>query len=223
MTILEFIDCSNFQPSQLNYQAIASAGIAGALVKASDGLHSPDPSFKAHVAGFRAARVLCGAYHYLLIRRIPRTPDAEEQAEEFSSYYISENCELPPCVDLEDGENTGTTPAEWAPAVMTFLETVQRITGRTPMVYTYPWFWGTIAPAFKNSGIEKYPLWFAQYSEADPKPPAPWSEILLHQYSETGVVPGIPGHVDRSRSAFPIDRFLKPITPPVPVDPEEIA
>src|SRR5947209_3362575 len=46
---------------------------------------------------------------------------------------------LPPTLDLEvDGALTRTALITWA---QNFLIDLLNLTGRTPMIYTYPWFW----------------------------------------------------------------------------------
>ncbi|MBV9292213.1 MAG: fibronectin type III domain-containing protein, partial [Frankiales bacterium] len=76
----------------------------------------------------------------------------------------------------------------WA---QTFLLEVRRLTGRVPMLYTYPYFWS--ASLGDPVGLARWPLWMASYS-------GPVNVgATLWQYTSTAHVDGIRGGVDMSR------------------------
>src|SRR5207302_1156956 len=97
---------------------------------------------------------------------------------------------LPPALDLEDdGGLCRNALITWA---QNFLLDVRNLTGRTPMIYTYPWFWQVAlgdAPA-----LNRYPLWMAAYHGSTPDAGA-----TLWQYTAGAKVSGIHGPVDMSR------------------------
>jgi lysozyme len=224
--MIEILDLSRFQPPHLvDYPTLAKAGgISAAIVKATDGRHSPDPAFAAHVAGCQAAGIACSAYHYLLVRH--GTQDAVDQADEFiAQTYKSEGPARPslrPCVDLEDQENLGRTPAQWIEAILRFVRRIDERLGVKPIVYTYPSFWKTLGNYLVKSTepmvqtalaeVSECPLWWASYTGKDePLPvPPPFKDWLLWQYTDKGVVPGYAGHVDRSRCLQGLDALLLP-------------
>lgn len=57
------IDVSSYQAPQ-NWGALAASGLAFAFAKASEGQHTRDTRFAAHIAGIKAAGLVAGAYHF---------------------------------------------------------------------------------------------------------------------------------------------------------------
>jgi len=195
------VDVSSFQPVRLDYSKIKAAGVIGAMVKATDGLNSPDKFFLDHVKGFTDVGIPCGGYHYLLVRKKPTLQDAEQQADQFVDRYLSASCTLLPACDNEDQENTGCTVDEWLEAIRTFRDRVKARLGAL-MQYSYPYFWGhDLGKQVANAtdlGID--PLWWAEYATFL-TPPKPWTKATLWQFTDKGDVDGIPGKVDLSRLA----------------------
>ncbi len=98
-------------------------------------------------------------------------------------------------LDLEDDGGLGPSAlAAWAHR---FLNAVEARTGRTPILYTYVYFWQHAMD--NNRSFGAYPLWLARYAEQAPAPVAGWSQWTFWQYSSSGHVPGIVGTVDRNR------------------------
>ncbi|GAC1328303.1 MAG: hypothetical protein NVSMB13_15340 [Mycobacteriales bacterium] len=75
---------------------------------------------------------------------------------------------------------------------------MQQMTGRTPIIYTYRYFWQTAMA--NTSAFSGYPLWIAQYSGTAPAYPlvGGWDTHRFWQYTSTGSIPGITGGVDIS-------------------------
>lgn len=69
------IDVSSFQGTQ-NWAALAAGGLTFAFAKASEGQHSRDTRFSAHMAGILAAGLVPGAYHYGWPTQSPATEAA---------------------------------------------------------------------------------------------------------------------------------------------------
>ena len=72
---------------------------------------------------------------------------------------------------------------------------MQALTGRVPIIYTYPNFWRT-AMADTNE-FTRYPLWIADYrgNEA-PEVPGGWPTWTFWQTTDSGSIPGIRGNTD---------------------------
>lgn len=161
------------------------------MVKATEGLTYINPYFIPDSLMMRAAGVARGVYHYA---RPEQSPEA--QAAFFATMVLGENgpLDLPPALDLE---TTGGLPA---PALIDwthrYLNTVQALTGRVPIIYTYPRFWRT-AMADTNE-FTRYPLWIADYNGKDAPGPLPggWSQWTFWQRTDCGAVPGSTGCVD---------------------------
>ena len=71
------IDVSHFQ-GEVDWGAVAAAGVRFAFIKATEGLDDVDPRFAQNWQGSRAAGLLRGAYHFL-----HPNLDARQQAAHF--------------------------------------------------------------------------------------------------------------------------------------------
>jgi lysozyme len=152
-----------------------------------------------------------GAYHFL-----SGDADPTAQAQHFLSKLgpLQPN-DMPPCVDLEwdfrtvKGQQHDTwsdlTPDQIIDRVQTWLNAVEKATGRKPLIYTNAVWWNDrIKDATKFSKFHDYPIWIADYSPSGrgqevPQVPdkQPWT---IWQFTESGVVTGgaVPGKLDVS-------------------------
>lgn len=178
------IDVSHWQGA-IDWDAVAAAGVEFAFIKATEGGDYTDPRFAANWAGAGRVGVLRGAYHFFR----PQT-DARAQAEHFLRTVPLAPGDLPPVLDVEvtDGRSAQVIAA----GVRTWLEEVERATGRRPIVYTRASFW----TAQMGGGFGAYPLWVAHYGVSAPNVPAGWSGWTFWQHSDAGRVDGITGAVD---------------------------
>ncbi len=180
------IDVSSVQ-GDVNWQQVAASGRAFAFIKATEGTGYVNPTFANGWAGSKAAGVLRGAYHFF-------HPGEDPIAQ--ANFFVQtmgplEAGDLPPMIDWEvtDGSSNGADAAAGA----AFLARVQQLTGRVPILYTYPGFWyGLGAP----SGFAQYPLFIADYGVSCTDLPPPWGRWQLWQDGSTGNVPGVGGQVD---------------------------
>ncbi|MGA2424987.1 MAG: GH25 family lysozyme [Terriglobales bacterium] len=182
------IDVSHYNGS-LDFGKVASAGVAFAYVKASEGRLTKDPLYSTNYAGLKQNQIVRGAYHYFY----PQL-DAQAQASNFLGVVTQlVPGDLPPVLDVEiSGEQS---PGAIASGIQQWLDLVQNTLGRTPMIYTYASFWNTALGG--TSAFASYPLWVAQYtSNPSPNVPTGFSDYLFWQYSESGSVAGITGNVD---------------------------
>lgn len=182
--LLAGIDVSHWQGA-IDWPRVADDGVAFAFIKATEGGDYTDPRFAENWAGAARAGVVRGAYHFYR----PQT-DAVAQAEHFLRTVPLRAGDLPPVLDVEVTD--GRTPATIAAGVRTWLETMERATGRRPIVYTRASFW----TAQMGSGFGEYPLWVAHYGVARPNVPAGWSGWTFWQHTDAGRVDGIAGAVD---------------------------
>lgn len=178
------IDVSHWQGA-IDWDAVAGDGVEFAFIKATEGGDYTDPRFAANWAGARQAGVLRGAYHFFR----PQT-DAMAQAAHFLRTVQLEPGDLPPVLDVEvtDGRSLDAVAA----GVRTWLQEVERATGRRPIIYTRASFW----TAQMGGGFGGYPLWVAHYGVAAPNIPSGWSAWTFWQHSDAGRVDGIAGGVD---------------------------
>lgn len=192
------LDVASYQHpngAAVSWTQVRRDGATFAIVKATEGTSYTNPYFSSDYAQARKAGLVVGAYHFAR----PALPisTATDQANYFVKTAGSDAAtgELPLALDLEV---TGGLPAaelvQWAAA---FLEQVKTLTGRTPIIYTYPYFWRT---AMGNStAFTSYPLWLADYRAGSPSSPLPggWSRWTFWQYTSDGRLGGVPAIVDR--------------------------
>ena len=188
------IDVSHHQ-QRIDWDQVAADGVEFAFIRVSDGLFE-DREFERNWAEARRVGVIRGVYQYfrssrdvaaqvdLLLRKIgPLLPG-----------------DLPPVIDIETVD--GASDAEVRAAVEEWLALLTDATGRTPIVYTYPYF---IFDHVRLPDLGGYPLWIAHYGPRCPETPPPWDDWLFHQTSSSGSVAGIGGRVDTDVFNGPLD------------------
>ena len=159
-----------------------------AFVKASEGEGWKNEYYDEDARTAAEAGMQVGAYHYARPAEDPIT-----QARFFAS-VINDGpaLSLPPVVDLEVDEGLGATQlSAWT---QLFLNEVKARTGKTPMIYTYRYFW--YERMDNTSAFTSYPLWLAAYQNQPPKPVGGWDKLSFWQRSESGHVLGINTPVD---------------------------
>ncbi len=181
------VDTSSWQ-GPIDWTAVARSGRVFAIARVSDGLTYPDAQFAHDWPAIAAAGLVRGAYQFF---RPGQDPQA--QANLFAGALAQAGplgtADLPPILDLEvtDGEPASIVVAR----AHAWLDAVQALTGKRPMVYTAAFMSGVIGDSFAA-----YPLWVANYGVTCPLLPSGWSTWRIWQSSDRGRVPGIGGGVD---------------------------
>jgi GH25 family lysozyme M1 (1,4-beta-N-acetylmuramidase) len=172
----------------INWTAVANSGMEFAFVKATESNTYTNPFFADDYADSLAAGLVHGAYHFAR-PAYPIVSTAEAQASYFAKKIGNVNTPdtLPPVLDLEV---TGGLPqADLVTWAQVFLYRLRSLTGRTPMLYTYPSFWTDVLA--DPTAFARFPLWMASYGSS-----APVAE--LWQYTDSASISGISGKVDES-------------------------
>jgi len=192
--VLDGPDVSSYQHpygAKINWHQVARSSKDFAIVKATEGGWYRNPWFFRDYNGARDAGLVRGSYHFAE-PAYPIVATARRQAQYYVSHLgnVQTRSTLPPALDLEStGGLTRGALVTWA---QTFLLQVRWLTGRTPMIYTYPNFWATAL--HDPVALARYPLWMAAYRGMHPDPSA-----TLWQYTSGAYVDGIHGRVDMSR------------------------
>jgi lysozyme len=189
----------------IDWFAVRASGHEFAMVKATEGLDYVNPFFVPDTLAMRVAGVARGNYNYAR----PELPP-EPQAAFFAATIVGVNGppgDLPPVLDLE--HSGGLPPGALIDWTHRFLNTVESLVHRRPIIYTYPNFWKT-AMANTNQ-FTSYPLWIADY-RGNPQPEVigGWPTWTFWQYTDNGFIPGIPGNTDvnfYSGAMGPIELF----------------
>ena len=123
--MLRFVDVSNWQRGMDLAAVVRGGGLAGAIVKATEGVGYVDPSCDGFVRQLRASGALFGYYHFA------RNNDAAAEADFFRKNTIGYEGAGIPVLDWEDGQTVA-----W---VNRFVERYHELTGVWPWVYANPW------------------------------------------------------------------------------------
>lgn len=167
-----------------------------AIVKATEGLTGSydNPWFARDFDGAKNAGLVVGTYHFA----DPGTPVVDDAVGEARHYWdVIKSRQgagvLPPALDIEKAK--GLTQAQLRSWVGNFMTEIKRLSGRTPILYTYPSFWDSSMATDSYAG---YPLWIAHYGVSSPRVPGGWTSWAMWQYTSTARVSGISGDVDRN-------------------------
>lgn len=195
---VEGIDVSSYQhPSgaSIGWSKLPAQGVKWGVIKADEGTSYKNPYFARDYAAASSANMIRGAYHFA--HPDPDRGDATAEARHFVSMvgtFRSANT-LPPVLDIET--SNGLSPSALISWTNEFLTETKRLTGRTPIIYTYGYFW---QHAMGNSrAFTSYPLWLASYSSVKPAVVGGWSRYIMWQYTSSGRLSGISGRVDRNK------------------------
>lgn len=172
----------------IDWDAVKSDGQSYAFVKATEGVGFVNNHFVRDANAAAAAGLKVGAYHYARPAR-----DAKQQAASFASQIaLVPTQTLPPVLDIEVDE--GLSADQLADWIDTFMTEVKSLTGRTPMLYTYKYFW--MGQMGNTTRFSEYPLWLAAYQDTAPDPVGGWDKLAFWQRSGSGRVAGIETDVD---------------------------
>ncbi len=165
-------------PQQIDFVKMRTAGASFVFIKASQSTWM-DQDLIYNWANANRAGILRGAYHFLTFDTSPIS-----QADYFWSLMRGDSGELPLVVDFEN-RIAGLTRAAASSALKLFVERLQVISGRLPMIYTSPGYWNEFGTT--DTFWTKYPLWLAHYTTAaEPLIPSPWQSWLFWQYTSHG-------------------------------------
>jgi lysozyme len=188
------IDVSHWQ-GEIDWARVAQSGVKFAFIKATEFPDRRisvyiDQQLKSNINGAVQNNILWGAYHFFRTHIDPII-----QAQVFCE-TVGQFTSLPPVMDLEVAGSKGTKLNE---KVQSFVDEVERITSRKPIIYTSGGFWRSYMLFNRRMDADwaqTYPLWLAQYTSNWPSIPYPWVSWDFWQYSDSGKLPGIPGSVD---------------------------
>lgn len=186
------VDVSHWQGT-VNWSKVRSDDVTFAFMKATEGTYYTDPLLRKNWDGAEQAGIYRAAYHFAR----PSVGSAEAQARYFvaKAGRFSDKGDLPPVLDLEaTGGLSSSSLRSW---VATWLETTERLTGRTPIIYCSPYFW--IDHVGNSTAFTHYPLWIAHYTTGSPLVPGGWRTWTFWQRTSSGHVDGIAGKVDMNR------------------------
>ena len=150
-------------------------------LKTSDGLSNADYYFNSNRQNAKARGFLVGCYHWLN----PKL-NCKQQAEFFVKTAGSFEGELPPAVCLELYRSS---VSEMERNVRTFIDTLNSLSGRKPVIYTSAAYWKENLP--NAEWANSYYLWVDYPAKTLPRQIYPWIGWTFWQASYLTSLPGI--------------------------------
>lgn len=200
----------------LDFQALHDQGVRFVFVKTSDSNNKADQQAAGWWAvdrpAARAAKILVGSYQYAYPTKKKSRIDAN--ARKMATRISNRLGKIPPgqlpaVLDLESApSNLGPKLlTRWA---VTWLNTVESLTGRTPILYTYTSFANTRLRAVPE--LTRFPFWQAEYRQGASRPGAlrGWPDgPHIWQFSSNGKLRGLPPQCDLDIWLGSIPELLK--------------
>lgn len=190
---MKILDVSTYQPT-IDY-AIVAKNIDGVILRIGFtgwGKQSMerDSCFERHYAGFKAVGVPVGAYYY---SAADTTKSAQKEADFCLSLLKGKQFELPIYYDVENNERQGKLSKSALTELTGVFCSKLEVAGYYVGYYSYT---AWLLNKFDTARLSKYSLWKADYRTA----PDTTIKCDMHQYTGSGVVSGIVGGVDLSRT-----------------------
>jgi lysozyme len=218
--LISGVDISTLQ-GNVDFPALAAAGIRFVIIRCGVGNDGIDANFHTNVANATAAGLKVMAYHFIFPLPSDGVHANRDPVSQAQLHFNAAGPNILAACDFEwpvpqDWSEWGCTAAQINQWCLTYLQTYQQLSGQTMVLYTYPYFAQSLnLPAeFAN-----YPLWIASY-EPTPTIPAPWTTWVLWQDSSGPYhlpVSGIPVDTDKAKD---LSLWEAPLpTPPVVVQP----
>lgn len=203
--VVKGIDVSVWQHidnQPIDFAALKSEyGVSFVVIKASDGGTRGNDNaktwFPIDSAAARAEGLVVGAYHYAQPGNMDRNTikDAQLQAKRAVEQADGAKVgDLPLTLDMEELPCGWTIQrlAKWTSA---FLIEAEKLSGRTPIIYSNGMFIGRLQDAGATD-LSRYPLWLAKWGPklgTDPKEMRIWNnEWLIWQFTADGKVSAVP-------------------------------
>jgi lysozyme len=171
-------DVSHYQPDFDHAMAKVKDPLF-CFIKATEGVSHVDPKFESHREAAKKRGLKVGAYHFFR-PELSGVAQARHLASVVGGTLHAGDL---PCV--LDWEITGGAPnVTDVLGALEFLNAIEALTGRIPIVYGSPYF---LASFQLNEHFMKFPLWIAEYSKLSPLVPPPWKQFAFWQISDKGV------------------------------------
>lgn len=163
-------------PAVIDFDKMHRAGAEYVFIKSSQGNYF-DQDFKVNVTN-SAGILPRGIYHYYDWNySLQANTDAMVNAWNYAP------TELPPVMDYESTINAPVKSTA-AGICLQFLQAIKSRTGKTPLLYTAPYYWYSYGST--DARFAEFPLWIANYEVLKPTVPAPWSKWYFWQYTSKG-------------------------------------
>ena len=189
------IDVSKYQ-GRIDWLAVATSPVRFVIMRATLGNRYQDERYARNRAGATENGLVVGAYHFAKPNLSPRDPRGE--ADHFLRVANVAAGDVLPVLDIE--ETGGLSPRQLRAWAQAWLDRVESRTGVRAMIYSGNYFWRGFMRNSSWFGKRGHPLWVAHWNVGAPQVPGNrWAGngYTVWQWSATGRIPGVKGHVDR--------------------------
>lgn len=186
------------------------------IVKATEGADYKSPSFEKQYNDAKRLGKKLGIYHYA------NGTNANAEARYFLNAVGDRYKGAVLCLDWENGSNSAYNGGRNLPWVQTWMDAVEKATGKNPLLYCSPYLIGYYAK-YKDR------IWAAQYASNNfiyGYQNTPWNEgaysCRIRQYSGAGILSGYPNKLDLDKfygSAGDWDKMISSDGKVTPVKP----
>ena len=183
------VDVSKWQGS-IDWKKVKDSNIDFAMIRASYGLEGVDPNFVTNVRGSNQVGISAGAYHYSYAKT---TEESLREAKHFLKLIERFPFQYPLALDMEDQSQAGLGKELLTDIANVFLTALEQ-NGYYAMLYANK-YW--LENKFNMERLKKFDIWLAEYgvNRVDYD-----GAIGMWQFTNSGLVDGINGYVDRNKS-----------------------
>jgi GH25 family lysozyme M1 (1,4-beta-N-acetylmuramidase) len=189
------IDVSKYQ-GRIDWPAVASSPVRFVIIRATMGNRYRDERYARNLVGATENGLVVGAYHFA--KPTSGLRDARGEADHFLRVAQVAAGDVLPVLDIED--SGGLSPRQLRVWAQAWLHRVYSRTGVRAMIYSGNHFWRGFMRNSSLFGSRGHPLWVAHWNVGAPAVPGNgWAGngYTFWQWSASGRIPGIKGHVDR--------------------------
>lgn len=188
---IQGIDVARYQ-GRIDFDTVRASGIHFVFIKATEGKDYIDPMFADNWRRARAAGLARGAYHFMTWCSLAR-----EQAEWFIRNVPPDADALPPVLDLEWNNDSSCkkkfSREDMLEKIRVMLAAMEAHTGKLPIIYTDINFHRDVL-----AGEHFVNAFWLRSTAAEPRHRYSSRDWTFWQWTQTGVVPGVPKEVDRN-------------------------
>jgi lysozyme len=183
---VSFWQDDNNTPRGIDFNQMKANGASAVIIRAGQG-NNIDSDFRVNWQAAKEAGLRRGSYWFLDARE-----GGNGQANLYKSLLANDPGEILPCVDYEHETTMLVKDAKGKSKSRPVFNTISQLDGFLTtfawpvpiMIYTGYYYWrdhGSTDPRFA-----KHPLWIPRYKADEPLIPAPWTDHVLWQFSESG-------------------------------------
>lgn len=202
--------------THLDFKALHDQGVRFVFIKTSDSNRKADKQaagwFAQDKPAAKAAKIMVGSYQYVTptSKKAKLTSHALKMAARISDRVGRLGPgDLPAVMDFESASSK-LRPAQMTRYALTWLNEVEKRTGRTPILYSYTHFFNTRIKMTPE--LSRFPLWQAEYRKGayGPGRLSGWPDGPdFWQFSSQGQLRGLPPTCDLNVFMGEIPKLLK--------------